>query len=68
MLTGGNRITCRKPYPRVTLPTKNPLWTDLDTNPSLHGQKPVTNGSQPIKEDWTSFCFGEASKQGLTKH
>jgi hypothetical protein len=32
-----------KTCPSATLSITNPTWTDLGTNPGLHGQKPATN-------------------------
>ena len=38
--TRNNRITIT---PSLTLTTKNPTWTNLRSNPDLHGDRPTTN-------------------------
>jgi hypothetical protein len=40
IMTGENQRTCRKP---AILPTTNPTQTDPGMNPSLYGERPVTN-------------------------
>jgi hypothetical protein len=38
-----NRRTRRKTFPSTALSTTNPTSTTLGVNPSLHGEKPLTN-------------------------
>jgi hypothetical protein len=38
-----NRRTRRRICPSATLFTTNPTWIDLDANPALCGERPVTN-------------------------
>jgi hypothetical protein len=33
----------REPCPTATLPTTNPLWTGLGSNPGLQGKRPAIN-------------------------
>jgi hypothetical protein len=42
-LTGENQRTRGKTCPSATLSTTNPTWTDLGSNPGLHGGRPVAN-------------------------
>jgi hypothetical protein len=42
-LTGENGRTRTKTCPSATLSTTNPTWTDPESNPGLHGERPATN-------------------------
>jgi hypothetical protein len=50
MATGQNRRTKRKTYPYVTLYTKNPKWTGLQSNLVLRWR--VTNG---LRYGWAAL-------------
>jgi hypothetical protein len=43
ILTGESHISRRETFPSATLQTRNRSWTDLESNPSLHGEMPATN-------------------------
>jgi hypothetical protein len=43
ILTRKNRRTRRRTCPSTTLPTTNPVWTDVDANLGLRGERPATN-------------------------
>jgi hypothetical protein len=38
-----DRPVREKSCPSATLSTTNPTWTDQESNPGLHGEKPATN-------------------------
>jgi hypothetical protein len=43
IVTGENRRTLRKTCTSATVSTQDPTWTNLGTNPGLHGEA----GDQP---------------------
>jgi hypothetical protein len=53
ILTGENSRTRRKPCRNATLSTTSPTWIALGANPSLCGEKPVTNR---LNNDTASSC------------
>jgi hypothetical protein len=42
-LTREHRSTRGKTCSSATLPTTNPTWTELGSNPGLRGERPATN-------------------------
>jgi len=50
---GESQSTGRKTYPRATLCTANPTWTDLGLNPGVRGERPATSR---LSHDIAELC------------
>jgi hypothetical protein len=52
ILTGESQISRTETFPSVNLQTRNLIWTDLGSNPSLRGEMPATNRISPYSKNF----------------